>query len=316
MVEYKISIAMCTYNGEKFLKQQLDSIVNQTLKPYEIIISDDCSTDNTVDILKTYQQNHKEINIIILENLTNQGVTGNFEKALLNSTGDIIFLSDQDDIWLLNKIERVVNEFKNKSFNAIFTDAFIIDESSKNQPGTLWDRLNFKSNMRRRFLKSKGIEILLKKDVITGCTLAIKRQFLKEVLPLNKLYIHDAWIGIIFELTNGLGLIDEPLINYRLHASQQIGLNQSREKKGVTFKNRYSNTLIKLSNLIKHVNNLPSLDGLKFEKLNEKNNFYIARSNPNILNILTYFIKGFYFRYSSGLKSAIIDLISALRRNQ
>lgn len=316
MGDFKVSIAMCTYNGEKYLKHQLDSIINQSYRPYEIIISDDCSTDSTLEILKSYECLNKDINFKIMVNKQNIGVTKNFEKALINSTGDFIFLCDQDDIWMENKIERVVREFKKSNTNtrAIFSNAFIINEFSEKQNETLWDLIGFTEQMRRKFRFNEGIDILLKKDVITGCTLAIRRTYLKEVLPLNVNFVHDSWIGMVHELSGGLGLINEPLIYYRIHPSQQIGLNKSRESK-IQMKNRYSNTLVKLNSLVEHTTKSSLIDNTKLAKILRKRKFYIDRSSLRIVNITRHFITGDYYHYSSGIKAFLLDFISILRRN-
>ncbi|WP_033007054.1 glycosyltransferase, partial [Geobacillus sp. WSUCF1] len=269
---------------------------------------------NIFKVLSSFQSRYKDIKIKIIKNDKNLGVIKNFQKALLNCTGDIIFLSDQDDIWLREKIHKVVNEFKkNKNIKAVFTNAYLIDENSVEQKDTLWDKIKFKENMRNKFKNGQGIDVLLKKDVITGCTLAFDRSYLKDILPLNENFIHDAWIGINLELNSCLGLIDEPLIKYRIHSSQQIGLNKSKRKK-VTVNDRYRNALIKLNCILEHSKNLSSLDVEKLGKVYEKKVFYEDRCEPSLKNITMHFLRGNYFRYTSGFKAFVLDLIIALRR--
>ena len=125
----KISIVMTVYNGEKYLNEQIDSFLNQTLLPDEIIIADDCSSDKTLEIIEKYKKNYPE-KIKIFKNKYNLGFTKNFEKAISKSSGDLIFLSDQDDVWYRNKIQTVVKKFNtNPNIDLIIHDADLVNES-------------------------------------------------------------------------------------------------------------------------------------------------------------------------------------------
>ena len=129
----KLSVALCTYNGELFLKQQLDSILQQELPVDEIVICDDGSTDNTINIIESYKQKYQYPRFICKQNIKNKGVRKNFEYAISLCSGDIIFLSDQDDIWLNQKTKDIVNFFnENPKVNLVFTDAILIDNTSVN----------------------------------------------------------------------------------------------------------------------------------------------------------------------------------------
>jgi len=132
-----ISIALCTYNGETFLSEQLDSILNQDYKNFELIISDDCSTDNTSIILQDY--NSRDQRIEILKSDYNQGYILNFEKAIKHCKGEILFLSDQDDIWVKSKLTEISNCFVN-NIDLVFHDSLFIDEKGKSLQRKMSDR--------------------------------------------------------------------------------------------------------------------------------------------------------------------------------
>jgi glycosyltransferase involved in cell wall biosynthesis len=228
----KISVAMCTYNGEKYIKNQITSILSQSVAVDEIIICDDNSNDNTLSILMQFQiENvHK---IKIYQNEFNIGSTKNFEKAIEISSGDYIFLSDQDDIWKVNKVEKVIQHFtENPSIEAIFSNADLINEKNEKIGAiTLWDSVFF---IEKQLKKPLDLFCLIKskRNMVTGATLCIKKEVKNLILPFPniKKYYHDEWIAIIIASRNKLNYITEELISYRIHSNQQIGGNTSFHK--------------------------------------------------------------------------------------
>ncbi len=225
-----VSIALCTYNGNKFLKKQLDSFLDQTVLPDEIVISDDGSTDNTLAIIRSYIEANPSIQWNLLQNRHQLGASRNFEIAISACKGDIIFLSDQDDIWNTDKIQRTISFFENhQESDACFSNAELIDEDGRKLPTTLLDNTFFKAAIRKEFKKSDLLYWnILFGNMITGATLAIKGSVLAEVVPfhleLGRKYWHDGWIGLSLMAGGRMGYIDEQLIQYRLHAGQQIGV--------------------------------------------------------------------------------------------
>ena len=159
----KISVALCTYNGEKFLSEQLESILQQSVKPNEIIICDDGSKDSTVKILKNSESNHSNI-IQVHQNAVNLGFVKNFEKAISLCLGEIIFLSDQDDIWKENKIERFIETFENNpDCTYVFSNAEATDEIGGNLEYSLWNSVKFTPKKQREFNDGFQKELLIKK---------------------------------------------------------------------------------------------------------------------------------------------------------
>ncbi|QCT93939.1 glycosyltransferase family 2 protein [Caminibacter mediatlanticus TB-2] len=208
-----ISVVMATYNGEKFLREQLDSILNQTYKNLEIIICDDCSTDKTWKILEEYKQ--KDQRIKIFKNETNIGYVKNFEKAISLCKGDFIALSDQDDIWIENKIEILLKNIKN--YDLIHSDAYLIDET-----GTVIH--NSYSSLSKKYLYPKDIVELAFTPSVTGCTCMFTKSLKNKAIPFCKnIHVHDLWISLVAFKNNGIIYYDTPLIKYRQHANNQIG---------------------------------------------------------------------------------------------
>ncbi|WP_128330144.1 glycosyltransferase [Apibacter sp. HY039] len=224
----RVSVAICTYNGENYLREQLDSILSQTVQPDEVVICDDGSTDQTLSIIEEFQSRYPSI-INIFQNLTNLKVIKNFEKAINLCNGDIIFLSDQDDIWFPYKIETVLNHFQKKpQCKAFFHDLKLMKEDSELQQ-TIWDVLLFKNVFNNISLNSKFVEYLLKyNNVVTGAALAFKKEVKNDILPLDSGLIHDYQIAIKLAIKNSISAIPETLGYYRLHKGQQIGIDNNK----------------------------------------------------------------------------------------
>lgn len=221
----KTSVAMCTYNGEKFIEIQIQSILNQSLPIDEIIICDDRSTDKTIEIIMQFQQEYPN-KISFHKNSINLGSNKNFEKAISLCTGDYIFLSDQDDIWKKNKAETIIQYFiKNESAEAVFSNAELINDNNKKLSNiSLW---NSKGFMEGQLKKPIDIyhHIKFKSNVVTGATLCIKQELKSLILPIPdvKKFYHDEWIAIIIASRKKLEYLTDELISYRIHSGQQIG---------------------------------------------------------------------------------------------
>ena len=204
---------MTTYNGEKYLKEQLDSIYAQTHRNIEVIVTDDCSTDRTVEILKEYEKAHKLKYYINEKNL---GFTKNFEKAISLCNGEYIALADQDDIWLAEKIEILLNNIQENLL--IHSDCSIIDEENqvKNQ---YW---------KKEHGNSICIQNLLFNNVVTGCTVLFKKELTSIALPFpNIIAYHDWWLAICAAKFNKICYTPFPLVQYRQHPDQHTGIKSS-----------------------------------------------------------------------------------------
>jgi glycosyltransferase involved in cell wall biosynthesis len=241
----KISVAMCTYNGEKYIKEQLESILKQTLSVDEIIICDDSSKDKTIEIITQIQLENPN-KIFLHKNEENLGSSKNFEKAISICAGDYIFLSDQDDLWRADKTEKVIQQFlDNPSTEAVFTNGDLIDKKNeKIKNNTLWDSVFFIENQLEKPINLFKL-ISSKRNMVTGATLCIKKEIKELILPFPEIkkYFHDEWIAIIIASRKKLDYITDELISYRIHSEQQIG-GKSSITKNITQKH------LKLSNYI------------------------------------------------------------------
>lgn len=236
-----ISVAMCTYNGEAYLSEQLSSIAGQTVPVDELIICDDRSKDNTVEILKSFAAN-SSFPVYIHVNEENLGSTRNFEKCLSLCNGDIIFLCDQDDKWREDKVEKQVAYLNANPYkDAVFSDALMINDDSVPTGQTIWEEIEFDRTGQNKWKEGKPHEILFNGFVVTGATLAIRKSCLARLMPFPTHVpdlIHDAWIAMVLSLENKIDFIADTLISYRIHSSQQVGFGSKVEK--VHLKDRFS----------------------------------------------------------------------------
>jgi glycosyltransferase involved in cell wall biosynthesis len=223
MEKCSLSIAMCTFNGARFLREQLESIFAQTRQPDELVIFDDCSSDGTVEVMERFAR-HAPFAVRLAVNECNLGSTKNFEKAIAACRGEIIFLADQDDVWHRNKLEVVESVFiARPSVGAVFSDADVVDEHQISLGFRLWRSSGFGKAKQKGVSSGRSVRILLNHNVVTGATMAFRARFRGFVLPIPENWVHDAWIALLLSVVADLAVIEEPLIRYRRHANQQIG---------------------------------------------------------------------------------------------
>lgn len=210
----KISVAMAYYNGGEYIEEQLSSILAQLGAEDEVVVSVDAASDGSGEIL---EQRAREDSRIRLLTGPSKGVVKNFENAITYCAGDIIFLSDQDDIWKDGKVEKVIKAFRRSGVMAVLHNAEIINEKGqKTEELTLFEMRNSRSGLLKNFLKNSYM----------GCCMAFRRELLPVLIPIpEQMYMHDYWIGTAAELCGGVGLLKEPLIGYRRHGGNVTDLS-------------------------------------------------------------------------------------------
>lgn len=222
----KISVCLATYNGEKYIEEQIKSIINQTVKVDEIIISDNISDDNTKILI-----NKLDTEIKIIDFYKQGRVALNFENALKCSSGDIIFLCDQDDVWKNTKVEECLKALEHS--DVVIHNATLVDEKLQ--------KINEKSFFECNGIR-KGLFNNIFKSSYLGCSMAFKKEILMKALPFPKdfdtsakpiVHGHDTWIGLIGNLYGNVVYLDKELILYRRHslAVSESGFKSKRNIK-------------------------------------------------------------------------------------
>lgn len=315
----RTSIALCTYNGEAYLKDQLESIASQTQPPDEMIVRDDCSTDKTVEIIKDFIKTAK-FPVHLEINKCNLGSRKNFEAAIQQCKGDIIFLSDQDDVWHQDKIQKM-SSYLIDSPNAggVFCNAVVTDQKLQPKGFTVWDTLGFNISKQTQFQKGKSFDLLLRSNVVTGAALAFRSYFKNLILPIPDSWVHDGWIALLIAAVSDTGVIPEPLVYYRQHSDNQIGA----VKKGVLIRIKESIELDRKSYYESDIRAyqdaylrlLPHLDHTKLNLLEEKLRHLHCRSSlpkarfSRVPVILKELVTMRYHLYSRHWQVAVRDMI-------
>jgi glycosyltransferase involved in cell wall biosynthesis len=250
-----VSIALCTYNGEKYLPAQLDTLVSQTYANIEIVVVDDCSTDNTYTILEEYCKKYPQIRIS--KNEHNLGYVKNFEAALKLCNGSLIALCDQDDIWDTRKIELQVIAIDNNVL--VYHDSEFINEKGETMNKKMSDLMNLYSG------DNPGVFLFF--NCISGHTILMKKELLNNALPFKEGYFHDWWLAYVATNIGAVKCIPQCLVKYRQHSNNDTDVLRRKQVK----KQSSVNKIMRIHQWLKYCAEYP---GNKYPAL--VNDFYEA----------------------------------------
>ncbi len=223
----KVDILLATYNGEQYLREQLDSILSQSYSEFRLLISDDLSTDNTREILAEYVEKDKRI--IVFNQEKNLGVVKNFEFLLKKVESKYYMFSDQDDIWKENKIEKSIKTLEETNSDLVYTDLEVVDENLNVIYESYWKLKGIYNKIK----KYNNFESLYLNNFVTGCTMLSKKELIEEVLPLpntSKFVLHDYWIPLILSQKHKITYIEDPTIKYRQHKNNKVGSKKKTDE--------------------------------------------------------------------------------------
>ncbi len=323
----KVSVALCTYNGQAYLQDQLESYLNQTRTPDEVVVCDDVSTDETITILQEFARS-APFPVRIYRNNEQLGYIKNFERAVLLCEGDIIFFSDQDDVWYPQKIELMATALeKSPNVGAAFCDAEIVNNDLQPTGRTLWQMFRFKKRLQKRVVKGRAREVLIQMDLFWGLTVAFRSRYRNMLIPFYPGTGHDTWTAMLVTFLSDISIIQKPLVKYRQHSRNMTGV------RGKPFSTVLTTTIVKqrhntrlksythrakqfeaMKERLLQIGDVPDLDG-KVRLLEEKIAHLIRRANmpqtrlfraPQLLREL---ITLRYHRYSRGGRDLIKDLL-------
>ena len=308
-------MVVTTYNGEKYIREQINSILNQTRVPDEVIILDDGSTDKTIDILTEYENNHPSV-FDIKVNDKNLGVTKNFEQGIRVSNGDAIFLCDQDDVWHPEKVERQVAALLNNNGLLSFHDSLVVDESLS-PLNTHWNLISYSDTNQS---PQSDFSQLTVRNFVKGSTILMDSSLREYILPIPQGWAYDWYIALISTLISELIPVNETLHKYRRHENQESGQHPNSIyatlQRGIlsnTNAEQYRKNAASWEELEKKLNKLPSsclrIDRSSAKKLifqrhqYESNRATIYERNTGILSKLRAITdnvsKGYYSMYGS-----------------
>lgn len=327
----RLSVALCTYNGERFLQEQLDSLAAQTRPPDELIVSDDCSTDGTRRLVESFA-GASSFPVRLSVNDVNVGTARNFDHAVKLCSGDVIALCDQDDVWLPQKLRRFEEVFESDAdAGLVFCDAFVVGEDLSPTGRRLWD-WTFTPAVRRE-LRRDAFRALLRHNVVTGATMAFRARFKPLALPIpaDLNMIHDAWVALVVAAVSRVLPLPEPLVKYRQHEGQQLGVSSGSgldgsggrfvfDESAAGRAGYYAGEVRKVERLADRFGQAAAGEwppGLKARvaMLEEIAAHYRVRGRTHVSRVerlpavLRELLRLRYHRYSNGLSSAALDLI-------
>ena len=226
-----VSVALCTHNGARYVREQVTSILAQTLLPIEIVVSDDASSDDTLAIIRSTVAEwaasglETSVQLVVLENTRPLGVTANFEQAIRATSGSLVALCDQDDRWRSDRLESATAQFtKRADLDLLFTDARLIDGDGGVLPATLLSTLEVGPRDRSVVHSGEALKLFIRRNLATGATVMFRRGVLTEALPFPRTWVHDEWLATLTACLGRVDLLDEALVDYRQHTSNQIGV--------------------------------------------------------------------------------------------
>lgn len=225
----RISVVLCTYNGEAYLAEQLRTLLVQSRLPDEVVIGDDASSDGTWAIVEAFAAMARTRDVVVngVRRAERLGYVANFSRTLELATGDLVFLCDQDDAWHPDKVAIIEQRFREEaSLTLVHTDARLVSADGSDLGHSLFEALELTPVERLRVSSSRALEVYLRRNIATGATTAFRRGLLRQALPIPGSWIHDAWLAAFAAATGKVSLIDDPLIDYRQHNGNQIGMRR------------------------------------------------------------------------------------------
>lgn len=219
-------VAIVTYNGLKYLPEQLASIMGQSRRVDHIVISDDRSTDGTWDYLQRWADGVK-VPVTLIRNDVQLGLSGNVEQAIKAVDADIIFTADQDDIWFDDKVAVVAAIFEDDAqVQMVHTDAILVDSQGADLGTRLFGELAVSAHEREAIQNGSAYQVYFRRNVVTGATAAIRRSLLQQALPLPAGFYHDAWLAFFSLAVGKVHMLHAPTIYYRQHGANLVGVKK------------------------------------------------------------------------------------------
>ena len=316
---------MTTYNGEAFLRDQLDSILAQQRLPDELIVCDDQSADETPRLLREYAAK-APFKMTVVINEQRLGSTKNFEQAIGLCTGDIIALCDQDDVWYPHKLEVIERRFEGDTeIGLVFSNGYLIDERGRRLPGDMWRRFRFWPRLQKMLdTPPTAYDLLLSRFFITGATIALRSNLIDVCLPIPdgiSTFIHDRWIAVMISGFARVEAITDKLIRYRLHPHQQMGVGKRPIIEEWLTPYRCSSDSVALSMMQKRLNALGSrtadpqfTHALFLRRRHVDTRAMLPKKLiPRLNMIVREYVGGRYQRYPLGHAYAVKDLLVGTR---
>ncbi len=319
-----VSVAMCTYQGERHLGEQLASIAAQTHRPDEVVVCDDRSTDGTVGIVERFRA-QGSLSVRLHVNDTRLGWLRNFERVIGLCRSELIFFADQDDVWHPQKVEKLVGKFSaSPRVGFAFSDAEVVDERLAPLGTTLWQQVRFGPPEQRSVAAGGAVAYLVTRPPAAGMTLAFRARFRDLILPFPEGWWHDAWVQAVLPAVSAdAGIVAECLVKWRQHATQATGVRAFRNlerRQRMTWRVRnpeYETQVTRWGSFLERLHERSALyppdpralEDLAARLAHAEIRLDLGKSGGRISRVLRELRRGNYHRYSRGWWSAAKDLL-------
>ena len=313
----RVSIALCTFNGEPYIRDQLASLLKQTYPPLEIVVSDDGSTDGTLALVERFAE-ESQTPVVMHRNPSRLGPAANFAAAISACGGEVIALCDQDDIWAPEKLELSVDLLHSTGAGFVFSDAEVVDPLGNPKGFTLFEAIGFSDREQQRLRDGRMFEVQLKHNVVTGATLVFRRDALPpKALEMPVGWLHDAWLATILSISSTGCLAGYPLIRYRQHGGNVVGatrfpvrkLTMGRAALDVQLQN-YARGWVHLEHVVRGLAPAGIVEQIRAKQRYLESRIALPGARiarvPWILNLL---VRRSYARYGRGWRTAVQDLV-------
>lgn len=335
----KISIAMTTFQGEKFLEEQLATFLEQSRLPDEIVIGDDGSTDGTWALLQDFAAS-SPVPVRLLRSDANRGLNRNIESVVAACSGSIIVLSDQDDYWARDKLAAVEAAFSDPAVTLWFSDAELVDSAGHPIGHTAWERVRLGGTDQARLREGRGVSRLVWGMTVTGATMAVRAKVVHLGCPLPPdldeeppLFLHDAWFAVLGALLGTTVVEPRPLTYYRQHTGQVAGLWRRSDEEGTSnaglfgwrrrleeARRRHAQLTVEharvklIADRIREADALGECRPAALEQLLGMEEYLAVRVQPprtpaRVVGVVQQWSRGRYGEYARGLRTAVADLV-------
>jgi glycosyltransferase involved in cell wall biosynthesis len=319
-----VSVALCTRNGARYVEQQVRDILSQSYPVDEVVVSDDASTDGTLDIVERVfaEVAPAATRLIVLRNEVPLGVTANFEQAVRATTGSLIALSDQDDRWRPDRVDAAVAAFcARPQLLLTHSDARLVRGDGTPLGGSLFHALEVSGSDLALIHAGRAFEVLLRRNLATGATMTFRRSLLDVAVPFPGEWVHDEWLAIVAAATGELDVLEQPLVDYRQHGANEIGaarldLRQKVARVLASDPGRNASIAGRFRELADRLGTVPEVSAADLAALDRKVAYESARASMpasrwrRIPSIVRKFVRGDYARYASRRRwDAVRDLL-------
>ena len=313
----EVSVVLCTYNGERYLEPQLDSLARQTRLPQELVVRDDGSSDRTPAIVHAFAT-RAPFAVRWARNETRLGPGANFGAAILDAGFPLIALCDQDDVWLPEKLERLVGALDaDPRAPFAFSDATVVDAGLQPLGYTLWQTARCTTDVQRSLRTDAAFSVLLRRNVVTGATMMFRAEHRDRALPVAPEWIHDGWLALMLSVLGPPALVEAPLMLYRQHDANHVGGRRRSLVAQVREPRRYFGSAAHeaAEQFASVARRLEATGAPQAGLAQQKARFLRERAAlgsslmGRAANVLRLQVQGEYGRYADGVRSALKDLL-------